>query len=310
MCKIMRMLFSVVALMLFVSCDMPTVDVVDKPTAEHLFVGIIDDSDESRTYLDEQIRLLWNAGDYITLFEGLTLNKKYTFVGEDGDNAGYFEFVSQGFGAGNDLDRYYAIYPYSSSTKYKYGSPDYIQYTFPTTQNYVEGSVGLGANPMVAVTADLDDFDLRFRNVGSFLRVLLYGDNQTVGSIKLTTNSGEAITGTASIVPVYGGNPTCTMSGSGDTVTLHCGDGGVVIGDSEAEATVFWFVVPPITMQSGFTVTVSGYYGGEQSFEVGSTLTFTRNKYKSMTRELTLASSGAGMGVDGWGSGENVEGSI
>lgn len=305
----MRLFLPTVALLLLAACETLSIEVSGNPARDDVFTGIIEEP-ESRTYLDEQIRLHWTANDLITLFEGITRNKKYIFLGETGDNAGEFDYVSQGFGTGNDLDRYYALYPYSSSTKYVYDDEaDYIQYTFPTTQRYAENSVGLGANPMVAITADLDDYDLRFRNVASFLRVCLYGVEQTVGSITLTTNSGEAITGKSAIVPVYGGTPTCKMLATGSTVTLNC-DGGVVIGSTEAEATVFWIVVPPITMATGFTVTVHGYYGGEQSFEVASNLIFTRNKYKSMTRELTIPSSGPGMGVGGWGDGENIEDGI
>lgn len=309
----MRLVLSFVALLIFVACDAPIIEVVDNPASERVFVGTIDNEDESRTFLDDKIRLYWNEGDLITLFEGLTRNKKYKFLGETGDNAGEFEYVSQGFGTGVDLDRYYAIYPYASTNKYVYGTddggPDYLQYTFPTTQNYAENSVGLDANPMVAITADLDDFDLRFRNVGSFLRVCLYGSEQTVGSITLATNSGEAITGKAAIYPVYGGNPTCTMLATGSTVTLNCGDGGVALSSDSQNPTVFWFVVPPVTMAKGFTVTVNGYYGGSQSFAVNSNLVFNRNKYKSMTRELTITSSSTGMGVDGWGDGSSLEGS-
>lgn len=300
----MKQILAVVALLLAAGCNKMDDALPSAPKAT-TFRGVIAE-EESRTYLDENIRLRWTAGDLITLFEGITRNKKYMFMGETGDNAGDFEYVSQGFGTGNEVDRYYAIYPYASTNKLH--EDGYLTYTFPTTQHYVEGSVGLGANPMVAITADLDDFDLIFRNVAAFLRVCLYGTDQTVGSITLTTNSGEAIAGKSTITPTYGGNPTCVMTEKTATVTLDCGDGGIALGKTQEEATVFWIVVPPVTMSTGFTVTVNGYYGGSQSFAVESALTFSRNKYKSMTRELTIASSDTNMGVDGWGDGSTNEG--
>lgn len=300
----MKKLLAAVALLVVVGCNKS--DCEPQPTtAQKTFRGVIAEED-TRTFLDAQIRLRWTAGDLISLFEGITRNKKYQFMGETGDNAGDFEYVSQGFGTGNEVDRYYAIYPYASTNKLH--EDGYMTYTFPTTQNYAEGSVGLGANPMVAITADLDDFDLIFRNVGAFLRVCLYGTDQTVGSITLSTNSGEAIAGKSTITPVYGGNPTCTMTETTSSVTLNCGDGGIALGETQEEATVFWIVVPPVTMATGFTVTVNGYYGGSQSFAVESALTFSRNKYKSMTRELTIASSDTNMGVGGWGDGSSNEG--
>lgn len=287
---------------------------MDEPQREAgVFRGIIADEGETRVYLDDKVRLLWNEGDLITLFEGITRNKKYKFLGEDGDNAGEFEFVSQGFGTGNELDRYLALYPYASSTKYVYGqngAPDYIQYTLPSTQTYAVGSVGRGANVMVAITADLDDFDLLFRNTCSFLQVCLWGAGaQTIKSVEVTTLGGEPIAGKCAIVPIYGGNPTLNMLDTTSTATLDCGE-GVSIGTSAETATEFWVVLPAATYASGIRVTVNGYYGGSQSYEVTSSLTFLRNKYKRLLREVTFTESGTGMGVGGWGDGENVEGEI
>ena len=303
----MKKLFFGALVLLLAACSTKIDEGMTFDPEGRTFRGIIAE-EESRVFLDDQIRLHWNADDLITLFEGITRNKKYQFMGEDGDNAGEFEFVSQGFGTGNDLDRYYAVYPYASSTKYVYGTPDYIQYTLPATQTYVAGSVGKDANVMVAITADLDDFDLRFRNACSFLLIRLWGaEGQTVGSITLSSLGGEPLAGKCQLVPTYGGTPTLTMTGTTPSITLSCSE-GVSIGTSEAEATDFWLVLPPGTYAGGISVKVSGYYGGEQTFTVDKSLTFERNKYKRLTRELTIASSDTNMGVDGWGDGSSNEG--
>ena len=303
----MKKLFLGAVVLLLAACSTKIDEGTTLEPEGRTFYGVIAEED-TRVFLDDQIRLHWNAGDLITLFEGITRNKKYQFMGEDGDNAGEFEFVSQGFGTGNDLDRYYAVYPYASTTKYVYGLPDYIQYTLPATQTYVAGSVGKDANVMVAITADLDDMDLRFRNTCSFLLIRLWGaEGQTVGSITLSSIGGEPLAGTCQLVPTYGGTPTLTMTGTTTSITLSCSE-GVAIGTSEAEATDFWLVLPPATYAGGISVKVSGYYGGEQTFTVDKSLTFERNKYKRLTRELTIASSDTNMGVGGWGDGEETEG--
>lgn len=305
-----------VALTLALSCctpgytpTTPTLPTPSEPSVEShpIFYATIENEDDVRAFLDDKIRLRWTADDRISLFEGTTRNKQYKFLGETGDNAGEFDYVKAGFGSGNDVDRYYAVYPYASTNKLH--EDGYITYTFPATQNYAVGSVGLGANVMVAVTADLDDYDLRFRNAGSYLRVMLYGENQTVGSITMTAIGGEALTGKAYITPNYGGTPTTQMIESGNTVTLNCGE-GVTIGTTREEATAFWIVVPPFTASQGISVTVRGYYGGSQTYNVTSEVPFIRNLYNTLTRELNISSSGTGLGVSAWGEGSKVEGEI
>ena len=280
----------------------PTID-----TENHKFHATIEGVAESRTYLTEDILLRWTADDRITIFEGTTRNKQYKFLGETGDNAGDFDYVKAGFGTGNDVDRHYAIYPYNSTTKLS--ESGVITYTFPATQNYAVGSVGLGANVMVSATADLDDQDLAFRNVGSYLLVKLYGKNQTVESIAITAKGGEALAGKAYITPVYRGVPTVEMIGTTSTVTLKS-ESGVAIGSTKETATAFWVVLPPFTASQGISVTVKGYYGGVQTYDVDSEIVFNRNKYKTLTRELALPSNGTGMGVGGWGDGEDIGGEI
>ena len=205
------------------------------------------------------------------------------------------------------MDRHYAIYPYNSATKLS--ESGVITYTFPAQQNYVVGSVGLGANVMVAATQSVEDYDLTFRNVGSYLLVKLYGTDQTVESIAVTAKGGEALAGKAYITPTYRDVPTTEMVGTTSTVTLK-GESGVTIGKTADTATAFWIVLPPFTASQGISVTVKGYYGGTQTYDVDSEIVFNRNKYKTLTRELTLPSNGTGMGVGGWDDGENVEGEI
>ena len=235
--------------------------------------------EDTRTFVDEKIRLRWTKNDLITLFEGTTRNKQYKFLGETGDNAGDFEDITTGFGSGNDIDRYYAIYPYSSSTKLH--EDGYITYTFTEEQAYAENSFGLGANPMVAVTSDLNDFDLCFRNAAGYLRLYLYGDNITIKSIKIEGNNSEPLAGKAYITPEYGGYPTTEMDETAtSTVTLNCGS-GVKIGTTAETATPFWIALPPTVFSKGFTATFTDLSGYEFTKTFTSNINVARNKYIS-----------------------------
>lgn len=261
---------------------------------------------QTRTFINDKIQLRWHSEDLITLYVGNTLNQKFMFAGEDGDNSGYFEQVSMGsFGTGNPLDNNYAIYPYSA--KNKISEEGEMTVTIPTSQTYAPNTFGKGANVMVSVTNGTSDTFLGFRNVCGYLRVRLYGVDQRIKSVKFQSKGGVVLSGSATVTPEYGGNPTCVMkSGGNDYVELSSAE-GVVLSESSESPTCFWLVVPPVTLSSGFTITITGYYGDSVELSSNSAFTIERNKYYSFTREMTLSSEG--MGVDGWESGGSYEGS-
>ena len=278
----MKRLLFFVAGCLMIACNM-TDDVENQAVSKKLFHATIDD-ESTRTFVDEKIRLRWTEGDLISLFEGTTRNKQFKFLGETGDNAGDFEDITTGFGSGNDIDRYYAIYPYSSTTKLH--EDGYITYTFPAEQNYAENSFGLGANPMVAVTGGLDDFDLCFRNAAGYLRLYLYGDDVAVKSIKIEGNNSEPLAGKAYITPEFGGFPTTEMDETATTsVTLNCGE-GVKVGSTAESSTPFWVVLPPTTFTEGFTIVITMTNDEVFTKSFSSKVVIERNKYISARIEV------------------------
>ena len=217
------------------------------------------EQNETRTYIENGNLLRWNAGDQISLFDGNTLNRQYKFDGENGDNSGTFSIVSNPFGTGNDLSCHYAVYPYASDVKIT--ESGVITTTLPAEQSYAENSFGLGANTMVAVTKDLDDTFLKFKNVSGYLKLQLYGDDVTVKSITLTGNNNEKLAGPANITHAYGDEPKIIMSDEAtSSIILNCG-AGVKIGTTIESATVFWITVPPVTFEDGFTITIKDSNG-------------------------------------------------
>ena len=100
------------------------------------------------------------------------------------------------------------------------------------------------------------------------------------------------------------------MLGTGTSITLDCGD-GITIGTTKETATEFWVVIPPLNFSQGFTITVNGFYGGSQSYKISNNLTFVRNTYNTITRELNISSgAGANIGIGNWDNGENIEAEI
>jgi hypothetical protein len=243
----------------------------------------------TKIYADEDLRVLWNENDYISIFNYANVNDKYVFDGEDGDNSGSFSFEEEGPDPSVpvDLEHIYAVYPYSASTEAFGGGLETIAVDLPADQLYREKSFGVGANTMVAVT---DGNFLGFKNVCGYLRFRFYGDNVTVKSIVLEGNNGEKIAGSAVITPSVSAAPSVSMqSDATGIVTIYCHE-GVELGTTSATATEFIFVVPPTVFSGGFKVKVTGDNGG--TFEKSSTrsLTISRNKMESMgAMKVTLS---------------------
>jgi hypothetical protein len=215
--NIMRRYFSLLCILaLLVGCYNTDEQLINEPIPSEgrIFTASFEQND-TRTYVEEGNLLRWTEGDQISLFDGNTLNCQYKFDGKTGDNAGTFSIVNAPYGSGNDLSTNYAVYPYASDIMIS--EEGVITMTFPTEQNYAENSFGLGANTMVAVTKDVDDTFLKFRNVGGFLKLQLYGENLTIKSIILTGNNNEKLAGKATITPAYGQNPTVAMKDDATT---------------------------------------------------------------------------------------------
>lgn len=253
----------------------------DDTVASIVFKASFEDMDpESRTFLDDDMRLCWNYDDRLSLFVGNTVNQQFSFQGEDGDRSGSFQKIQDGsFISGNAIPNNVAVYPYLPNTKIsEYGA---LTVTLPETQTYSQNSFGRGSNVMVAVTQNTSDNFLAFKNVGGYLRFRLYGDAK-ITSMALKGNCAEKIAGQASVEAAYGQAPVVTMGESAKTsVTLDCGD-GVQLTSGESNAVDFWFVLPPVEFTQGFTLTLCSNDGKEYELRTSGSVSIQRNKVSSM----------------------------
>ena len=226
---------------------------------------------ETKVYADENLKVLWNADDRISIFDFTTYNSQFAFTGDDGDTAGGFEQVGED-GEGADIDYVYAAYPYHAATQMD--ESGILTMMLPAEQQYKEDSFGIGANTMVAVT---DGNFLAFKNVGGYLSLRLYGDDVKVSRITIKGNNGEKIAGKASITMPFGDVPLITMDEAAtEEISIVC-DPAVKIGSSADAYTDFWFVIPPVTFEKGFTITVTDDKGGVFEKSTSKSFTVSRN---------------------------------
>lgn len=213
---------------------------------------------DTRTFVEDNRYLRWNAGDEITVFAGNSYNSHWQFAGEDGANSGKFNEVEEdGFVTGIPLDltANYAIYPYDENITISEAGA--VSLTLPAVQEYnhtYANSFGAGANTMMAVTKNTSDNFLSFKNLCGYLKLKFYGENVTVKSVTVKGNNGEKIAGSATVTMAYGGEPTITMADDAtDTITIDCGEGVALSSDNE-NPTIFWVAIPEITFEGGITI--------------------------------------------------------
>lgn len=239
------------------SCSFSEIDKPEEVSGDisgKIFYATIDEESgtDTKVFVNENLSLFWNVGDYISIFDMDSGNDQYVLDGEVVTNSGTFKPCKDLSEEGASLDAVYAVYPYSRETSVD--NPGTISLFLPEEQAYKENSFGIGANTMISVS---NDDNLKFKNVGGYLLFKFYGDDVTVSSIELSGNKGERISGRGTVEMSVGGVPSLTMDESaGYKITLVC-DPPITIGTTSAEPTMFWFVVPPITFQDGFTVTVT-----------------------------------------------------
>ncbi|MBR5132466.1 MAG: leucine-rich repeat domain-containing protein [Alistipes sp.] len=279
-------IFTLLAALLFVGCSDVFVELesplANETTLPDLTANFADDG-LTRTYVEEGKYLRWHEADLITAFYGNTLNRQYKFKGKTGDNSGTFSLIPSGeLGTGNNLDAIYALYPYDENATIT--DEGVISLTLPSEQSYAENSFGKGANTMIAVTENIEDTFLSFKNACGYLKLNLYNvDGASLKSLTVKGNNDEKIAGAATATIEFGSVPTVVMGNDATTtVTLDCGE-GIALDTSAEEATALWIVLPETTFENGITISATDTKGGVFEKSTSNVVAITRNDIQPMT---------------------------
>ena len=249
------------------------------PTTPDLQAGF---ADETRTYIENGKYLRWHEDDRLTAFYGNTLNRQYKFNGKTGANSGTFSLVPSGeLGTGNVFDRIYAVYPYNETATITEDGK--ISLTLPAVQSYAENSFGKDANTMIAVTENLEDTFLSFKNACGYLKLELYApDGGVVKSIEIKGNNNEKIAGAATATIAFGEAPVVTMADDATTsITLDCGD-GISLGTTDETAIEFWVTIPETTFTDGITIKATDSFGATFTKSTDKEVKIERNTIQPM----------------------------
>ena len=271
------------AMLLIASCTVYKEEEIESPI-QHRYHAVAEETvdAETRVYADSKLRVRWNEGDHISIFERNTYNQEFEFLGDTGDTAGDFDPVeSGGYHSSGDIEdgHVYAVYPYDNDNKCDYDGKLTVE--FPSTQHYKKDSFGVGANVMFAKT---NTMDLRFMHVGGYRTFKLYGEGMSVSSVRIESKGSEYLSGRTDVVIGEDGTPTVSFiesSSNSKSVELVC-DTPVSLGATASEAVEFWFVLPPGTLTQGFTVTVTDVNGNEFSRSTSNSIEIKSGVKKSM----------------------------
>ena len=276
-----RTLVYALAATLLAACSTQEKDFQTPAQDDAVFYASFEQPAESGTkvYANEDLLLRWTADDRVSIFNKITYNQEYRFTGQTGANAGGFKKVDNDeFVTGNAISHVVSVYPYQEATTVT--ESEVIGLTLPAEQIYAENTFGLGANTMVSVS---EDNVLQYKNVGGYLMLKLYGAGVSVSSITLKGNNGEKLAGQADVTMPLDGEPSVVLADDALTeITLTC-PVPVQLGKTEEESTPFWFVIPPVSFDKGFTVTVHKTSGATFEKETSKKVEIVRNKLTKMS---------------------------
>ena len=267
---------------IMVSCSVSDIVIDDAVVpSERVFYARMEDPAsevQTRVFVDDDLMVLWNADDRVSIFNKYTFNQEYRFTGSTGANSGSFtKLPNEDFITGNAMDYVYAVYPYRESTIIS--NQGIITIDFPAIQHYAGNTFGLGANTMFSCS---EGNELMFKNAGGYLKLSLYGSGVSISTITLKGNNGEKLAGRAAVTMPIDGNPSVTLSDDATKeITLTC-ENPITLGTSEGESTVFWFVIPPVTFSKGFTISITDKNGGVFQKSTSKSLSIERNMLSKM----------------------------
>lgn len=266
--------------MLFAACSVNEEQPLNPTNNDQLLYASLEG--QGRTYVEEDTYLRWHEDDRLTAFYGNTMNRQYKFNGKTGDNSGSFSHVPSGdLETGNTFDRIYALYPYDETATIT--EEGVISLTLPAEQQYAENSFGKGANTMIAVSENLEDDYLMFRNTCGYLKLKFYSpEGEKIKSIEVKGNNNEKIAGSATATIEFGEVPMLHMKEDAlSSIALDCED-GVILDSSIETATEFWVVIPEITFEKGITITITDVRGFVFEQTTSNPIIIERNSIQPM----------------------------
>ena len=236
-----------------------------------------DDAAATRTYLNDDKKVVWSTGDALSLFDTKNVNQVFELTKGAGS-------TTADFGGTVSVDsrkEYYAVYPYDAD--YTISSGIVTGITLPAEQTAVANGFDKSAAIMTGYTTKKEN--LAFRQLCAFVQITT---ESATKKIVFKTNGTENLAGTLDVaIDEEGiGSATVTSGGTG-TVTLVPAGNATTIA-----AGIYLIAVLPGTLPQGFTMECIGTDGSE--------LTRSYNGSTSVLSRKAVIDMGTASLAQGW----------
>ncbi|MBO5642303.1 MAG: hypothetical protein J5900_07710 [Prevotella sp.] len=236
-----------------------------------------DDAAGTRTYLNDDKKVVWSTSDALSLFDTKNVNRPFELTKGAGSTTGEFG----GTVSADSRKEYCAVYPYGAD--YTFTSGTVTGVTLPAEQTAVANGFDKSAAIMTGYTTDAKN--LAFKQLCAFVQITT---ESATKKIVFKTNGTESLAGTLSVaIDEEGiGSATVTSNGTG-TVTL------VPAGNEESIAAgTYLIAVLPGTLTQGFTMECVG--------TDGDGLTRSYNGSTSVLNRKAVINMGTASLAQGW----------
>ena len=236
-----------------------------------------DDAAATRTYLNDDKKVVWSTGDAFSLFDTKNINQPFELTKGAGNTTGEFG----GTVSADSREEYYAVYPYGAD--YTISSGTVTGVILPAEQTAVANGFDKSAAIMTGYTTDAKN--LAFKQLCAFVQITT---ESATKKIVFKTNGTESLAGTLSVAIDEEGIGTATVtSGGTGTVTL------VPAGNEESIAAgTYLIAVLPGTLEQGFTMECVG--------TDGDGLTRSYNGSTSVLNRKAVINMGTASVAQGW----------
>ena len=236
-----------------------------------------DDAAGTRTYLNDDKKVVWSEGDALSLFDTKNINQPFELTKGAGSTTGEFG----GTVSVDSRKEYCAVYPYDAD--YTFSSGTVTGVTLPAEQTAVANGFDKSAAIMTGYTTDAKN--LAFKQLCAFVQITT---ESATKKIVFKANGTESLAGTLSVAIDEDGIGTATVtSGGTGTVTL------VPAGNEESIAAgTYLIAVLPGTLEQGFTMECIG--------TDGDGLTRSYNGSTSVLNRKAVINMGTASTSEGW----------